>query len=685
MSKRGPRKSALLIGIDRYDSDWVLDLSGCSEDVSLLESYLKESVRIPKISKLTSFASSGPRPFPTDGLPNLRNVVNAFEKLAFEAQENDFIFIHYSGHGTRLPTCFPTLKGDSQDEGLLLVREGDRRVDFLRDVELAYLLKQIVDKGAFVTIVLDCCHSGGAVRGESAPRGVDNLPESAVVLHDPVVNPAALDALKASRSQQISGSVRGASVVRHWLTSPSTGIEFLGACLANQKAQEIKHADNKWRGLLTECLLGVLQENHTRMPELTCDMIYRLVQRKVAAHPKSTMSQDVVFEGETNRDFFGVGLRRPPATFAESVLAQSNGDFWVQLNAGHAHGVLANDEFALYSADKVFSTISDYNGPLAVCKVTQVNDFVAQGSVTISAGQSIGAGCKAVMRREILRRHVLSPRTVRISSDEDVQAQSISIVAEMVRTECKLINLSTSQSTFFQVHLRKSEHFEITFNEAGKLDKTIINVYSKVDLLSHLAHLAIYYNLLNLNGASSSTGLLVEKTGFLPYGIDPPGPLKPGSDAPPTVEGLEQLVTSDPQNIKDGDSIGIRVRNTSFKPVFIEVLNLEPSWQVSRIYPFEENAPIQLLPNETVDFFLSMFISAHVPYSVQPDRCDALIFLATTSNIPNFPREVLPQLDQISSCQSSLFRESGNGRGAKGIDSAQWFVQRVDVRVGNSR
>ncbi|EJT69002.1 hypothetical protein GGTG_13399 [Gaeumannomyces tritici R3-111a-1] len=37
---------------------------------------------------------------------------------------------------------------------------------YLHDVELAALLQDIVQGGALLTVVLDCCHSGGAIRGE---------------------------------------------------------------------------------------------------------------------------------------------------------------------------------------------------------------------------------------------------------------------------------------------------------------------------------------------------------------------------------------------------------------------------------------------------------------------------------------------------------------------------------------
>jgi hypothetical protein len=362
----------------------------------------------------------------------------------------------------------------------------------------------------------------------------------------------------------------------------------------------------------------------------------------------------------------------------------------VELDAGNAHGMFEGDEFALYPPDKTFRGIMDYNSPLAVCRVTKVDDFVSQGLVEVDrdsvgegAGYPVRVSCKAVQRREILKHHVLSPRTARLLPGEaDVPVQSIQEAEEKVRSEGKLVRLTGSESPFFEIRVKRSGHFEIAFTHNSKTGaRATVEVQSEADLLSHLAQLAIYYNLFNLGGESSSTGLSVEKTGFLPRWIKAPGPRKPGSDGPPKENGLRELLSSDPQDIYDGDTIGIRVRNTSFKSVYIEILDLEPSWQVSRVYPLNESWPIQLLPGEPVDFFITMSMSTRVPHSVQPETFDALVVLATTSDRVNFPADVLPQLDQTSSWEPPPLRETGHGCGAKGNDSEQWFVQRVDVRV----
>lgn len=57
----------------------------------------------------------------------------------------------YSGPG------LADLHGSLFDECLGFARR-DGKLNHLRDVEIAFLLDQIADKGATVTFMLDCCH-----------------------------------------------------------------------------------------------------------------------------------------------------------------------------------------------------------------------------------------------------------------------------------------------------------------------------------------------------------------------------------------------------------------------------------------------------------------------------------------------------------------------------------------------
>jgi hypothetical protein len=91
--------------------------------------------------------------------------VAAFKKLTPKVQPGNQVYIHYSGHGGRASTAFPERKGaNGLDEALAPTDIGNSEARYLRDIELAHLLKAMVDIGLPVTIVLDSCHSGGGTR-----------------------------------------------------------------------------------------------------------------------------------------------------------------------------------------------------------------------------------------------------------------------------------------------------------------------------------------------------------------------------------------------------------------------------------------------------------------------------------------------------------------------------------------
>src|SRR5579885_3101478 len=168
---------ALLIGIDAYLPNRIAgmgyypNLEGCVRDVARVEAFLRTRSPLPLGSLETLTASvagyDSSRPAePEERWPTYDNLIAAFERLTARARWGDSVYIHYSGHGNQALTHFPQLKGVAGwDEVLVSTDIGDSEGRYLRDLDLAYLLKQMVDKGLFVTLVLDSCHSGGAVRG----------------------------------------------------------------------------------------------------------------------------------------------------------------------------------------------------------------------------------------------------------------------------------------------------------------------------------------------------------------------------------------------------------------------------------------------------------------------------------------------------------------------------------------
>ena len=249
-----PTLWALLVGVDCYMGQTISglprygSLGGCVNDIALMDEFLRNRLNVPdeRIKKLTA-SGLGVRPQePTEAWPTKANIVAAFKALAQrEAQPGDQVYIHYSGHGGRAVTLWPEVKGkDGLDESLVPTDYGqientDQPEDrYLRDLELAALLQELVDRKLIVTVVLDSCHSGGAARGmegdEEGVRGgfeVDRVPR---VPSDLVAPPQALAASWQGQTRRH----RAASVASGWLPDPN-GYTLLAACRALELAQRI--------------------------------------------------------------------------------------------------------------------------------------------------------------------------------------------------------------------------------------------------------------------------------------------------------------------------------------------------------------------------------------------------------------------------------------------------------------
>jgi hypothetical protein len=182
MSAGKPGLHALLIGIDCYLPNqlpggyYYPSLGGCVRDIKHVETFFVSRLDMTpeRILKLTASCGDGQQPVePREHWPTYENMVAKFKQLISIASGGDQVYIHYSGHGGRALTAYKSLKGDDGlDEALVPTDIGNSEARYLRDVELAYLLKSMVDKGLVVTVVLDSCHSGGATRGvgKATPR-----------------------------------------------------------------------------------------------------------------------------------------------------------------------------------------------------------------------------------------------------------------------------------------------------------------------------------------------------------------------------------------------------------------------------------------------------------------------------------------------------------------------------------
>ncbi|KAI8648290.1 hypothetical protein NCS55_01498300 [Fusarium keratoplasticum] len=330
-----PHMWAVLIGIDYYEDPEqptttprrdgrgnkieYKTLLGYVNDVLAIKQYLVDTIKVNP-GHITKLLTPCPgrkdlSQLPVDSYrdPSYDNMVDAL-RVPEGAKKGDFIYIHFSGHGAHATSVFPELKdggADAEDQALVPVNV-TRGGEYLRDLEIGILLQAMIDAGLVVTVVLDYCHSGGAVRGDDD-----------------------------SELGETRGIARGHQP--SWIHTPQ-GFIVLAAYEELQTAKETSTTDNA-HGILTFCLLEILRNSPV---DLSSQALYERICAKVQ---DSRRDQTPYLIGDKDHFFFSKKLR--PRIYALTVRAVSIDtrkepiNRSVHLASGKLHGVEEESEYAI--------------------------------------------------------------------------------------------------------------------------------------------------------------------------------------------------------------------------------------------------------------------------------------------------------------------------------------------------
>ena len=239
-------------------------------------------------------------------------MVSNLGKTTSLAKADNFVYVHFSGHGT---TCEPfkyalnlSIEGmapvpskfsnPSTGDLALVVLEATTEIEtrYLRGEELGSLIKRMVDKGLIVTLVLDCRFSGSVMRDDSSVRHVRYDPHI-----DTVYPPASglSDEGKASRT-----IYRNASMRSNWLVDPG-GYTILAACGPAEIAKEIVFNGQK-RGALSYLLLKTLNSlSYVGCKQLHIYLLLCASFRKAQEQFPNKRIPNPMFYGNKTLGFFG--------------------------------------------------------------------------------------------------------------------------------------------------------------------------------------------------------------------------------------------------------------------------------------------------------------------------------------------------------------------------------------------
>ncbi|SJL15635.1 uncharacterized protein ARMOST_19139 [Armillaria ostoyae] len=326
-----PPLFALVIGIDKYFSDKIRDLSGAVADADAISTFLQETLGVPQ-----------------GQIKNLRN--KEATRVTIEAaikdlgnnpaiKNDDPLLIFYAGHGAEAnaPSGWPSANGKIQmlvpHDFIPSGSDDSKQGQGVLDVRLSHLLADLAAKKSDnITVILDCCHSGSGTRTDDSDptctgRGID-LPEAYTVAQDLL--------------HDIEPDARASVVAKGFEKTGLLSHVLLSACQAEQTAME-KYG----RGVFTSALLSLLREGG----------VDKLTYKDVITNLPDLHAQDPQCEGvHQSRCLFNSKVASPQRELYP-IHASSDTPGQYVLHAGEAHGITRKAQFVVFADRSMTSAL----------------------------------------------------------------------------------------------------------------------------------------------------------------------------------------------------------------------------------------------------------------------------------------------------------------------------------------
>jgi hypothetical protein len=325
------RHHVLLIGIDAYDGGGML--TGCVNDIDAIQRLLidRVGVRPEQITRLAAPRTGAVHETDVpEVLPTLERLRGELARLGSDAvSPDDRVFIYYSGHGTQC--VLVDANGQRFSREALLPKDKVRGVErrFLFDWELNALIAKIAERTAAVTVVLDCCSSGGATR-----EGLDEENTQDRFWMTPDEYPLRPE---ETGPGDVVRSVSGAA-------GRVPRCQVVAACRDDERARESLGTGDRAHGELTRALVRQLAAlEPEEFAEVRWGRIWRAVEAEVRqANPR----QSPWLSGSFGRRLFGFG----PDQEGDSGFAVTAVGGQYRLDVGTLAGVTEEAEIAVYGA-----------------------------------------------------------------------------------------------------------------------------------------------------------------------------------------------------------------------------------------------------------------------------------------------------------------------------------------------
>ncbi|KAJ3577746.1 hypothetical protein NPX13_g2820 [Xylaria arbuscula] len=599
-----PSHYAILIGINCYKTK---PLNGAVRDVQNAKARLEEALQPVHIRMFMATKSTDPthcNPIEDPQLwPTKKNITSTFDEITELAAPGDFIYIHYSGHGTRQEPDIRSYNQSSGDLALVLLTGDEKNPEtYLFGRSLAYRLNAMVEKGLVVTVVLDCCFSASIYRN----------------VHDPSVRLLPYDLEIGSQSKedtplQLGGfEYRDVSMLPNWLIDQNK-YAILVACGPHEKAVEAKFDDGQKHGALSYVLLGILKESN-RFGQSIGDIseYIRAEFRKRLLH----RYQSPVRYGNSSQAFFGIPNLETPAIVYMVIKKADNS---LELQAGQAHGFTDGDTFTLYPFGRIDPNVQD---GLLVAKVTRAAAFTSE--LEPSDKQSIRD--QTIWKAKPLTQLLLRKFPIWLESSLPYYDKMLAALKE------RFLNADMNTDVYaLRAVLDNHRNLEIQDGSSRKIENLPVisesqtNITRISDVLEHLVRFRLVMDLGNealTNDFQKSFDIHIYSNG--------------------TFFGPQDSI-----ELNDGTTVELVVENRGVSNLYVSIFNLGPYWQVENIYRATYTVVAPKNDTSYSQGILKKRIKMQIPVSMKEEghhSCQDILKVFVTSHPTSFDSLELPKL-----------------------------------------
>ncbi len=546
------RKLALLVGINSYP-DGIPNLKGCLNDLELQRNLLINRFGFLPQDILTLTNQAATR----------AAIIQAFEThLINQANPNDIALFHFSGHGVRIQDPEP-INEDGLNGAIAPYDYGDPKGAIVNPImgKTLFLLLSAL-KTDSVTTVLDCCHSGGGLRGDTLRS--DTLVRSIDDFRGPSFPQASRAEIQDQERWQKNLGWSKSELQKRRRQGHAKGIG-LGSTGRNQLAADAPF-DDFHAGAFTYLLTRHLWQTAPNV-SLKTSFEQLALQTKTLAQAARIFQDPTYVSQDARLDLRPLYFTNPTRPAAEATVRQTIGnqvEFWL--------GGIAPQSLSAFTQGANFTLLNDRGQSVGEIEQTGRSGLIGYGQI-----QSGKARSGTLMREQI--RGI--PANLSLALGLDASLTSAKSEVQQALEPFSRLQLSTPADHWLLRTSTGSIGLSLPDNTAltGSLGPSGESIPSAIRRLQPQFQSLLAAQMLRQIAQSTTQGLKLSAT------IQEPG-----------IRG------SDRRKFPPGKQIAIEITNPNDQPLHIAIVAIDGDGSLTILAPTDWEAtepPPPLLPHQS--------------------------------------------------------------------------------------